>query len=107
MTRVLRIRPEVEQDIREAGRWYDEREIGLGEEFLRAVYSAMAGVGRHPNAFTRVHGRFRRSLIPRFPFARYYTSDRGTTIVFALFHCARSPMSLRELLRARRPKSPR
>ncbi len=37
MTVKLIIAPEVEQDVSEAYTWYEERRVGLGEEFLSYV----------------------------------------------------------------------
>ena len=40
--------PEAEQDVAEAYSWYEAREPGLGEDFLRCVEACMLTIQRHP-----------------------------------------------------------
>jgi hypothetical protein len=40
--------PEAEQDAAEAYGWYEERQPGLGEEFLRALTPAARTIRRNP-----------------------------------------------------------
>ena len=44
----VRLRKAARTDIAEAFRWYEERSVGLGFEFLRAVRVAFAGIERAP-----------------------------------------------------------
>jgi plasmid stabilization system protein ParE len=69
--RLLIVRAEAEADIEEAFRWYEERSLGLGAEFLRAVEAALSGVEREPERYPEVHKRARRALLRRFPYAIY------------------------------------
>ena len=48
----LLVRPEAEQDLAEAVRWYEERQPGLGGGFLRRVDEALDRVIRNP----QIHG---------------------------------------------------
>ncbi len=64
--------PEVEVDIAEAYLWYERRRPGLGEEFLSAVESCPATIGRWPASGPIVHETYRRSLVRRFPYAVFY-----------------------------------
>jgi hypothetical protein len=66
----LVVRPEVDDDLREAEMWYETKRPGLDVEFLRAVRKAMAGLPdnpfRHPIRDRRLEVRW---LYPRtFPY---------------------------------------
>jgi hypothetical protein len=61
--------PEAEQDVVEAYGWYEAREPGLGEDFLRCVEACLLTVQRHPKLYPVAVDEFRRALVRRFPYA--------------------------------------
>lgn len=91
--------PEAGEDVAEAYRWYEEREPGFGEEFLRSMEACVENLRRHPALYPVVSGEFRRALLRRFPYEVFYevTADRVT--VYAVFHGAQDPRKWREGLR--------
>ena len=50
MSYQLIISPEAELDIQDAFEWYEQRDSGVGSEFVRAVDSCLALIGRNPSA---------------------------------------------------------
>lgn len=52
--------------------WYENREPGLGEDFLRCVEACVLSIQRNPRLYPVVLDDFRRALIRRFPFEIYY-----------------------------------
>lgn len=44
MTMRLQFLPEVEEDIMTGYLWYEEKAVGLGEEFLRVFYSEIGAI---------------------------------------------------------------
>jgi hypothetical protein len=48
-----RLLPEPEEEIRLAAQWYEDRETGLGEQFLEAIVDALAEIERHPRRFSK------------------------------------------------------
>jgi len=58
--------PEAADDVAEAYAWYEEREPGLGEDFLRCVEACLLLVLRNPRLFPCALDDFRRALIRRF-----------------------------------------
>lgn len=98
MTYILRFLPAVTEDIMAAYTWYEEKAIGLGEEFLRIFYAHMASIRRVPLIYSKVHQEFRRGLLQRFPYAVYFRIDSETVIIFGVFHCARNPSIVIESL---------
>jgi toxin ParE1/3/4 len=52
----LSVAPEAELDIAEAYAWYENRRIGLGEEFLGSVDASIERIRRQPLIFRCVLG---------------------------------------------------
>ena len=66
------IEPEAEAEIEAAAGWYQLEAPGLGNEFMRAVLTAVATLGRQPAAFAIAYGRTRRIGLRRFPWSLFY-----------------------------------
>ena len=60
MTYSLRFLPEVEEDVLGGYTWYEEKAVGLGEEFLRIFYAFASEIPRTPLLYPKVHHEFRR-----------------------------------------------
>jgi len=98
MAAELIIAPEVEQDIADAYAWYEDRRIGLGEEFLSCIDACIATVLRAPEIYELVHENYRRSLVRRFPFAVFYEFETGVVTIYSVFHTSRDPAKWRRRL---------
>jgi plasmid stabilization system protein ParE len=70
--RTLIVRPPAEADFESAFRWYQEQNLGLGAEFIRAVDAVLASIVREPEAYPVVYRQSRRALLRRFPYAVYF-----------------------------------
>lgn len=97
----LRFLPEVEEDVMAGYVWYEDKALGLGEEFLRMFYAQARGIPNNPLMFPKVYGDFRRRLLRRFPYAVYFFIEEEHIIVAGLFHSARDPETIRTTLRDR------
>lgn len=84
MTYRVEILPPALVDIEEIARWYDEREIGLGAEFLREVLQAIAILSNNPLAYRLRHRRknIRWKFLYQFPYRVVFriTNDLVTVI---------------------------
>ncbi len=88
----LRFRAEAAADLEGARRWYDAQASGLGADFGRAFWATAELIQRLPDAFPAVHGKVRRALIARFPYAVYYQPVAENVIdVLACLHTRRNP----------------
>lgn len=83
--------PEAELDLKEAIRWYDERDQKLGDQLLRSLYRSIASIERNPHLYPIVHRQMRRALVRRFPFQILYEIESEEIIIYAIFHSARDP----------------
>ncbi|MCF6147720.1 MAG: type II toxin-antitoxin system RelE/ParE family toxin [Candidatus Kuenenia sp.] len=98
--------PELEEDSIKGYFWYEEKGIGLGEDFLRIFYALSEEIRRNPLVYKTVYKDFRRCLLKRFPYAIYYRVDKDKVIVYGLFHCARNPKTLKRSLSIRKRDNP-
>ena len=87
----LRLTPEAELDLDEAHIWYQAQAPGLAADFLSAVDTCIASIRRHPEVYQLVDPTMRRALLRRFPYAVFYEVGPVEIVVYAVFHCARSP----------------
>jgi toxin ParE1/3/4 len=92
----IRLHPEAASDIDQSAEWYEDRDPGLGEDFLRELDEAFAVIQELPNVWPywpRVggeHGVHRYSL-KRFPFGVAYLIDDGELVIVAVAHDRRRP----------------
>lgn len=98
MAAELIIAPEAEQDLAEAYGWYEDRRVGLGEEFLSCVDACIEGVCRMPDVFAVVHQNYRRAQVRRFPYVIFYEHVQGVVTVYSVFHTSRNPAKWRKRL---------
>jgi plasmid stabilization system protein ParE len=100
MARVLIFLPEVESDIGEAYWWYEEKDMGLGDEFLRCLEEAFSRTSNDPEHFPVRFDDIRRILVRRFPYAVYFYHDEAKVFITHVFHTAQNPDRLFERQRS-------
>lgn len=83
--------PEAEVELEEAAAWYDERQAGLGLDFLSEVYGTVHRIVRHPLAWPVLDKGVRRALVHRFPYGVLYGLVDGQILVVAVMHLHRRP----------------
>jgi toxin ParE1/3/4 len=84
-------KPEALLDATEAYKWYEERDPGLGAEFMRAVDSCIHQIERHPEMYPVVHKNLRQALTRRFPYSVFYFVEDDTAYVVSVFHASKDP----------------
>jgi toxin ParE1/3/4 len=87
----LLFRPQAQSEILETRVWYDDQRPGLGRTFAAAVEETLSGIVRNPLAYPRVHGETRRALVPRFPYAIFFSIVADELVVLAVMHGRRHP----------------
>ena len=90
MTEVVFLDPAL-TELREAARWYDEHQTGVGHEFLRAVDQALDRLLRDPSARPTTGKGIYRQLVDRFPFDLLYRIRPARIEVVAVAHHSRKP----------------
>jgi toxin ParE1/3/4 len=69
------VRPEAQNDIREAARWYENREAGLGLRFLGEVRTSLQHISQNPLRFPIVEEDVGRALVQKFPYSIYFVNE--------------------------------
>ena len=87
----IEVRPEAQAELHEAYAWYEEKQTGLGYQFLFAVDATMALIRRRPRGFPAVDGSVRKALLRRFPFAVLFEEEDTRITVIAVYHGRRKP----------------
>jgi plasmid stabilization system protein ParE len=98
MSKNLILLSQAGQDITEAYDWYQQRELGLGEEFLRCIDASIQTIERNPEIYVFAYEKYRRVLVRRFPYAIFYEYFEGKTTVYAVFHCSQDSKKWRSRL---------
>jgi hypothetical protein len=76
------IEPEAEAEIEAAAAWYQLEAQGFGNEFMRAVQTAVSTLGRQPMAFAIAYGRIRRIGLRRFPWSLFYEVTQTRSLLW-------------------------
>lgn len=93
MKRRTFVRPGAQTDIREAARWYEDREIGLGLRFLREIRTSLEHITNNPVRFPIVAEDVRRALLHKFPYSVYFVNESESVAIIAVLHQHRQPLS--------------
>ncbi len=85
------IHPEAEQELEEAALWYEERQSGLGDEFLNAFEATLRRVVSEPTRWRLFHQENRKLNFRRFHYAIVYSLKEDVLYVKAVMHLHRRP----------------
>lgn len=88
----LLLRSAAKADLRDSFAWYEERQSGLGEEFMQAVEHKLAQIESNPLQFPAVRAATRRAIVKRFPYGIFYVPHKNMISVLAVIHHARAPL---------------
>lgn len=87
----LIVRPEAEEDLKEAFSWYEDNRTGLGYDFLLQVDAGIHFIKRNPEIHSIEYKGTRKHIIKRFPYKIIYLIEEEKIIVIAVIHDKRSP----------------
>jgi plasmid stabilization system protein ParE len=82
---------EAEAKLNEAAQFYENRQPGLGADFLQTIGKALDSIEQHPRRWPLFSGPVRRCLVSRFPYGIVYVDYHGEIIVVAIAHLSRHP----------------
>jgi toxin ParE1/3/4 len=91
MTPALVVEPAAEEDILLGYRWYEERLVGLGLEFLKSLDLTFSKILEHPFLYAEAIPGVRRSVIRTFPYLVFYACEPGLVHILAIIHAAQNP----------------
>lgn len=88
---MLIVDEQAQTDLREAYHWYEDREIGLGDQFFDAFDDACRRIDASPRMYGIVCEDVRCKLMRRFPYVIYYRIEADRVVVLAVVHGHRDP----------------
>lgn len=89
MTLPIAFHAEARPDILAAFDWYEEKRIGLGDDFLESLESTLGRISAFPEGPAVVHREIRVRQVDRFPFGVYYRLEEERILVLAVVHFKR------------------
>jgi plasmid stabilization system protein ParE len=91
MSLPLVFHPAVQDEVDEVYRWYEQKQAGLGDDFLAALEEVYNRLQQTPEAHQVIYGDVRRALPRRFPYGVYYRVHADRVEVIAVQHSRRDP----------------
>lgn len=94
----VELHPEARAELRSAALWYDQRRIGLGDEFIAEVAAALDRIGEAADSFPKWPGAratvplVRRATLQRFPYVVAFERNEREILVLAVAHGKRRPL---------------
>jgi plasmid stabilization system protein ParE len=88
--RAFRFHPAAEEELEEAAGWYEERQAGLGADFIGAVRSKIGMILEAPGRWA-IRSGTRRVLLGQFPYAIVYRELGDEVEIVAVAHLRRRP----------------
>jgi toxin ParE2 len=83
--------PEADQELEAAALWYEERQPGLGHDFLAEFESTLRRIEAEPERWGRIRGDNRKLNFHRFPYAIVYNVRGDVLSIKAVMHLHRRP----------------
>jgi len=93
MSLPLVFHPNVQDEVDEAYRWYEQQSAGLGDDFLAALEEVSDRLRQTPEVHQTIYQDVRRALPRRFPYGVYYRIHDDRVEVIAVQHTRRDPSS--------------
>jgi ParE toxin of type II toxin-antitoxin system, parDE len=83
--------PEADEELEAAARWYEERQPGLGDDFLDDFELTLRRVAGDPQRPRFFREKNRKLNFNRFPYAIVYELQKDILYVKAVMHLHRQP----------------
>ncbi len=83
--------PEADQELEAAALWYEERQPGLGDDFLDEFERTLRRIVAEPERWRKIRGDNRKLNFQRFPYAIVYSVSTDTLYIKAVMHLHRRP----------------
>jgi plasmid stabilization system protein ParE len=87
----LLVRARARAEIRDVFDWYLSRSPDAATRFIEAIDAAITEIADAPERFPVIHGKLRRRLLSRFPYAIYYKIFPTVVSVVGIIHGHRHP----------------
>ncbi len=83
--------PEADLELETAALWYEERQPGLGSDFLDEFAQTLRRIVAEPDRWRRIRGGNRKLNFHRFPYGIVYDLRADALYIKAVMHLRRRP----------------
>ncbi len=83
--------PDVEQEVFDSYKWYQEQAEGLGNDFITELEAAYQAIVEFPETWPKFGKHCRRFLLGKFPFSVVYKESKDSIFVLSVMHNSREP----------------
>jgi plasmid stabilization system protein ParE len=82
-----------QKEISEAWSWYEERQQGLGDRFVKEVITRIKEIEQHPERYPNRYKSYKETLIKTFPYLIIYRINKRKKLILivSVFHTALNP----------------
>jgi plasmid stabilization system protein ParE len=85
---------EARKEAQKAYQWYEEKQEGLGEQFLIEVIATSQTICINPKGYRKRLKEIRGLMLNRFPYMLLYTIEKDHQVrILSVFHTSRNPES--------------
>ena len=88
--------PEADQELQAAALWCEQRQPGLGFDFLDEFTATLNRIAREPERWPILRGENRKLNFDRFPYAIIYSVRADALFIKAVMHLHRRPFYWRD-----------
>lgn len=78
-------------DLLAAFHWYEARQSGLGEEFLRSVAAVEEALARNPERYPVANAPYRSAKLRKFPYGLHYRIVGEKISILSCLHFRQNP----------------
>lgn len=64
--------------------WYEDKQSGLGEQFLNMIEKSVSVISKYPEAFPIRRNSFREYVVPKFPYVVIYELIPDKNLIYVL-----------------------
>ncbi len=89
MSFTVSLQPKALEQIEDAYNWYEDQKIGLGDDFFKAIESAIKKIEQTPRFYYNESTVYRRAVIKRFSYKLIYEIENDKVFIVALKHFSR------------------
>ena len=84
--------PKAQKEIIDAWEWYEDKQQGLGDRFLKEVHNKIKSIAANPLHYP-LKGKYREAQINIFPYLIIFKVDlkNDVVLVVSVFHMSRHP----------------
>lgn len=87
----IKLTDDAKEDLRDGVIYYEDKQAGLGQDFIEKVEEALERIRKNPKQFPKIYKDVRKTLLNKFPHKVLFVTRSMQIIVFAVFHSSRNP----------------